>query len=104
MNDGQKMLKKLEGWLTNKEFAEVLSDAFSTTGYRNGWINCIRMLRKRGYLDCDIESIIRSKITRWAGDESNNRYGFHSANDLARYIDKYPNCLTGLITYDPNSK
>jgi hypothetical protein len=104
MNDGQKMLKKLEGILTNEEFAKKLSDAYSTEGYRNGWINCIRMLRKRGYLDCDIESIIRSKITRWARDASNNRYGFHSANDLAKYIDNNPGCLDGLIIYDPNSK
>ena len=54
--------------------------------------------------DCDIESIIRSKITRWARDASNNRYGFHSANDLAKYIDNNPGCLDGLIIYDPNSK
>jgi hypothetical protein len=50
MTNGEKMLRKLEGWLSDKELADKLSDAYSTNGYRNGWVNCVHMLRKRGYL------------------------------------------------------
>ena len=88
MTNGEKMLRKLEGWLSPQELAVKLSDAYSTDRYRNGWVNCIRMLRKRNYTDDEIEIIIRSKATRWAGDMSNNRSGQYSANDLARFMDE----------------
>jgi hypothetical protein len=97
MTNGEKMLRKLQGYLTDEELAKKLSDAYSTHRYRNGWINCIRMLRKREYTEDQIETIIRSKLTRWAGDASDNRYGFYSANDLARYIDKYPDVVKELL-------
>jgi hypothetical protein len=70
-----------------KLFAEELSDAYSTDRYRNGWAGCIRMLRKRGYTDREIEAIIRSKHTRWAGDSSDKPYGKVTSVDLARYMD-----------------
>ena len=62
-----------------KAFAEELSDAYSTPQYLNGWECCIRMLRRRGYNDLQIETIIRSKWTRWACDASNNAYGQHTS-------------------------
>lgn len=93
---GKQMLNKLEGVLSHAELAQKLSDAYSTKCYRNGWINCVRMLRKRGYDDDQIEVIIRSKVTRWAGDNSTNRYGSCSANDLAKYMDKNPQIIKDL--------
>jgi hypothetical protein len=75
-----------------KQFAQELSDAYSTTRYRGGWAGCIRMLRRRRYNDTEIEAIIRSKHTRWAGDASDRPdrpYGKLTSTDLAKYIDNY---------------
>ena len=55
--------------------------------YAGGWSASIRMLRKRGYDDRQIEAIIRSKWTRWAGDCSNKDYGRVTSADLARFLD-----------------
>lgn len=97
MNIGKMMLDKLEGNLTPAELSEQLSDAYSFGAYKNGWIPCIKMLRKRKYLDSEIEIILRSKFTRWARDCSNNRYGSNSANDLAKYMDKNKESLEDLL-------
>lgn len=72
---------------TVEQMAERLSDAFSSDRYRNGWSATIRMLRGRGYSDQQVEAIIRSKWTRWAGDHSGKRYGQVTASDLATLID-----------------
>ncbi len=69
------------------EFADELSDAYSTDRYKNGWGSCIKMMRKRGLNDQQIEAIIRSKWTRWAGDASDNAYGQINSADLARFLD-----------------
>lgn len=75
--------------LTPQQLAEQLETAYSTDRYRGGWLSCVKMLRKRGYSDREIEAIIRSKHTRWAGDASSSRYGYVNSADLARYIDKH---------------
>jgi hypothetical protein len=70
------------------ELAEKCSDAYSTDSYHNGWNGCIRMLRKRGYDDRQIEAILRSKWTRWTGDGSERRrYGRYTSTDLANFLD-----------------
>ncbi len=74
-----------------KEFAEELSDAYSTDNYNNNWIPSIKMLRKRGYNDLQVEAIIRSKWTRWAADGSDKRYGRVNSADLARFLDAQTN-------------
>jgi hypothetical protein len=71
------------------EFAEELSDAYSADRYKNGFGACIKMLRKRGYDDRQIEAILRSKWTRWAGDGSEHRYGQCTASDLAKFLDSF---------------
>lgn len=72
-----------------EKFAEKLADAYSTDGYRNGWRACIKMLRRDFNMnDREIEAVIRSKWTRWAADASVNRYGHHTAKDLAAYLTK----------------
>lgn len=59
----------------------------STKGYRNGWGGCIRMLREVfGMNDREIEAVIRSKWTRWAGDSSQHRHGEYTSTDLKNYI------------------
>lgn len=70
-----------------KQFAEELSTAYSTANYAGGWSASIKMLRRRGYTDQQIEAIIRSKWTRWAGDASNKMYGKVTSADLARFLD-----------------
>lgn len=74
-----------------KEFNEELSDAYSTDNYNGTWIPCIKMLRKRGYDDRQVEAIIRSKWTRWAADSSDKRYGRNNSKDLARFLDAQKN-------------
>lgn len=69
-----------------KQFAEELSIAYSTGRYERGWMPCIKMLRKRGYNDQQIEAIIRSKWTRWAADASKSRRA--NSADLERFLEK----------------
>ena len=69
------------------ELARELVDAYSTPNYRGGWLGCVRMLRRRGYSDVEIETIIRSKWTRWATDMASRPYGRHTSTDLARFLD-----------------
>ena len=46
------------------------------------------MLRQRGYDDQQVEAILRSKWTRWAGDGSEQRrYGSYTSTDLANFLD-----------------
>ena len=68
------------------EFARELADAYSTSNYAGGWGPCIKMLRRHGYNDQQIEAIIRSKWTRWAADASSARYGRATSADLARFL------------------
>jgi hypothetical protein len=77
--------------LNVKEFAEQLSDAYSTANYKGGWSSSIRMLRKRGYDDRQIEAIIRSKWTRWSADGSSKGYGYTNSADLAKFLDNQKN-------------
>ncbi len=71
---------------TIEQFAERLSNAYSTDRYRNEWRPSIRALRRAGYDDRQIEAIIRSKWTRWAADHSDNRYGRVTAKDLMAFV------------------
>ena len=77
--------------LNVKDFAEQLSDAYSTDNYNYNWAPSIKMLRKRGYDDRQVEAIIRSKWTRWAADGSGKGYGRNNSKDLAKFLDKQSN-------------
>jgi hypothetical protein len=72
-----------------KDFADQLSDAYSTDRYRNGWNASIAMLRRRRYTDREIEAIIRSKHTRWAADHASKPYGCTTSRDLENYIVRH---------------
>ena len=70
------------------EIARKSRDAYSYDGYGViGWDACAILLARRGFNAEQIEEILRSKWTRWAGDGSNNRYGRYSGKDLARFLD-----------------
>lgn len=74
---------------TVEQLAERLSDAYSTDRYKGGWAGCIRMLRRRGYNDLQIEAIIRSKWTRWAADSASTNCAGPAV--LAKFLDTYRN-------------
>jgi hypothetical protein len=72
------------------ELAKQLAGAYSTESYGGDWSACIKALRKRGYNDLQIEAILRSKWTRWAGDmvvTNTHRYGSFTAKDLLKFMD-----------------
>lgn len=76
--------------------------AFSFSNYGlQRWRAAIRMLLRRGYDEREIEAIMRSKWTRWAGDHASGRkgwrYGRTNSADLARFLDGYPK---GSLAYD----
>lgn len=91
-------LDKLLDVESPEDFSARMSDAYSYKYFRNGWIPCIKMLRSRGYLDREIEDILRSKVTRWARDNSRNQNYYHTAADLARYMDANPNTIKEIIS------
>lgn len=66
--------------------AEQTSDAYSFDRYAN-WKACAQMLAKHGLDAKQIEAVLRSKWTRWAGDASNARYGHVTSADLERFMD-----------------
>jgi hypothetical protein len=69
-------------------FAEELSDAYSTDNYGGNWGPCIKMMRSRGFDDRAIEAIIRSKHTRWAADSDDRPHGRANSASLAKYLSK----------------
>lgn len=67
--------------------ADKTSGAYSWDRYgEKNWKACVRMLSRRGYDDREIEAILLSKWTRWAGDAAGKDSRVNSA-DLARFID-----------------
>ena len=67
---------------------EQTDDAYSFDNYgASGWRGAIRMLIRRGYSDREIEAILRSKWTRWAGDASGKRHGYNTGRDLEKFLD-----------------
>lgn len=74
--------------MARDERVETLVDktasAYSFDAYgEKGWRSCIKMLIKRGLTDRQIEAVLRSKWTRWAGDRASDigkRYGRFNGN------------------------
>lgn len=74
--------------------ARATRDAYSFSSYGpSGWRSCCRMLALRGFNAREIEAIMRSKWTRWAGDESDKQYGKYNADDLKRFLNKQSNLV-----------
>lgn len=70
--------------------ADRCSDAYSFDRYgASGWRGAAQVLAKRGLSPDEIEAVLRSKWTRWAGDWSGKRYGRVSGADLRRFMDRH---------------
>ena len=71
------------------QIAEQTQDAYSCDSYSPaGWRQCCVMLAAKGFDREAIETIMRSKWTRWAGDSAlTTRYGKHNSTDLALFMD-----------------
>jgi hypothetical protein len=82
------------------EIAEQTSDAYSFDRYgAKNWKSTCAMLAKRGLNAVEVEAVMRSKWTRWAGDMADSEYGNVKAKDLAAYIDKCePNLKASIRT------
>lgn len=69
------------------EIAEQTQDAYSYDAYTPaGWRACCLMLAKRGYDAREIEAIMRSKWTRWAGDGDSERRRRFNSKTLEEYL------------------
>ena len=91
MNKSKPGGKIMNNKLSIQELNENLQDAYSTDNYNGNWSPSIKMLRKRGYDDRQVEAIIRSKWTRWAADGSDKSYGHTNSADLSKFLDTVSN-------------
>jgi len=69
--------------------------AYSFDAYgESGWRGAIRMLIRHGLSDREIEAVLESKWTRWAGDAASDRkrYGKYNGRDLERFMDSAKGC------------
>ena len=76
----------------NVELAHDLAlkteDAYSYEAYKPGaWERAIRVLLNRGWTPLQVETIMRSKWTRWARDTFETRWGHATSGTILRYID-----------------
>jgi hypothetical protein len=69
--------------------AKVTEDAYSHGFYtERGWLNAIRVLVQRGFSNEQIDQLMRSKHTRWAGDCADRHdRKYNSADLVKRYLD-----------------
>lgn len=63
--------------------------SFDRYGFR-AWRAACAMLRRRGHGDREVEAVMRSKFTRWAGDMGGKPYGRTSSKDLERFMETLP--------------
>lgn len=69
--------------------AERSRDAFSVDRYRpSGWHGCVLACQRLGFDEWETEAILRSKLTRWAGDASSKPYGRLTGQDLRRFLEQ----------------
>lgn len=77
-------------------FAHALAarttDAYSFNRYAN-WPACAAALERAGFTERQAEAILRSRITRWAADESQHKYGSATAADLMAFIARQPRAV-----------
>lgn len=85
--------------MTTAELMQATECAYSRASYSEiNWEACIVMLRERGHTDQEIQAVMRSKWTRWAGDVADTPTGLHTAADLKRFLDDPRNkCTAGAI-------
>ena len=69
---------------TGKPFIEGGVYSYIAYGEKN-WKNIIKWLLKEGYTLKEIEEILRSKLMRWAADQSHNEYGNITLKDFLKF-------------------
>ena len=65
--------------------ADRCRDAYSANRYRS-WPEVARVLLAMGFTDAEAETVMRSKITRWAADFGGATYGKATAKMVREYI------------------
>lgn len=65
--------------------AERCADAYSVDRYAS-WPEVARVLLAMGFTEAEAEAVMRSKITRWAADDTPHRYGRVPARLVREYI------------------
>lgn len=75
------------------DLVEMTSHGYSFDAYtKAGWGACIRLLREvYGCSDREIQAVMLSKWTRWAGDMSAKRYGQYNSADLDAFLKSQKN-------------
>lgn len=73
---------------TVQEMLDETDNAFSFDRYgESGWRGAIKVLRKRGLNDLEVEAFLRSKHMRWAGDRDEKRpYGKCNGQTVEEYL------------------
>jgi len=83
--EGQAALAKAQA------LADRTVDAYSAPRFAPGeWLTAAGMLLGRGFDERQAEAILKSKWTRWAGDEANHGHGEVTADDLRRFLTRMP--------------
>ena len=82
----------------NRITPSLAVDAYSFDRYgAENWARCTRALLKMGFSLENVESIVRSKWTRWAADEGGKPYGKATAKDLIAFVSKQSNAHFAMI-------
>jgi hypothetical protein len=75
-------------------------DSYSANRYGNReWVNCAAYLQGLGLSDADVETVLRSKVMRWAADDCNNSddyFDYPTVADLRNYVESCNHPFVGL--------
>ena len=81
-----------------RDLALKTADAYSYEAYKPGaWERAIRVLLNRGWSPLQVETIMRSKWTRWSRDSAGSRWGYATSGTILRYIDAAGDAEAGSI-------
>lgn len=73
--------------ITHYRLAHETKDAYSFAAYGiGGWTELARLLIKHGLTVEQAAAILRSKWTRWASDQQENRYGRKSGRKAFTFL------------------
>lgn len=79
------------------EVAARTANAHSCARYGRSWGACARALVRAGWTPAQAETILRSKLPRWAADQGGKPYGRATARDLMAYLPTVPETLRALV-------
>jgi hypothetical protein len=73
--------------MTDLEKTLFLAEGAYSVGRYKNWTNVAKLLLKKGYSPTEAAAIMLSKLTRWAADRYETRYGTCPANAVIKYIE-----------------